>query len=282
MTNRAPKGTVNFYEQLGWLHIRFRYQKKQYRFALGLPDGKQSRTQAEALCLVIQNDIAANVLDISLKKYKPISSEPTYIQGRLTAVALFTEFMHHKEKHVAKKTLEFYKAILRQLEIFFGAKPVEFIGMPGAEDFVDWLREQRHPSTKKLPGEAQIKRKVELLEAAWKWHMEPFNPWDKFKIKPEPKQPPKTFTLAEIEAILKAFRSSPYYCNYHDFVLTLFLSGARTGEIIGLKWKALNDDCSYIWITEIVTRGVTRPVKQHKARSFGLSPRLAELLRNVK
>jgi integrase len=89
---------------------------------------------------------------------------------------------------------------------------------------------------------------------------------------------PKPFSSKEIGAMVQAFRNDRAYCCYTDFVEFLFATGCRTGEGIGLRFKHLNDDCSVVWIGEILTRGKRRPVKSNKARSFGLTPNLQKLL----
>jgi integrase len=61
---------------------------------------------------------------------------------------------------------------------------------------------------------------------------------------------PKPFTEAEIKSIVEAFKANRYYRHYVNFVEFRFGSGCRTGEIVGLRWKHISDDCSTIWISE--------------------------------
>ena len=145
------------------------------------------------------------------------------------------------------------------------------------EAFVKW-------QTVKGLSESQIKRRIEELKACWNWHEASHNPWSTVakRIKVPPKQKPKPFTKQEIDVIIKAFTEDKCYCFYLDLVRFLLWTGCRTGEAIGLRWKHLHDDCSSIWIGEILTRGKQRPVKQDKDRSFALNSKVQELLLNRK
>lgn len=126
----------------------------------------------------------------------------------------------------------------------------------------------------------QVKRRLEELEACWKWHRAEYNPWTKRAnvIKVPPKQLPKPFTREEMAAIIQAFRTDKYYHHYADYVEFLFGTGCRTGEAIGLRWKHLSDDCSIAWIGEIITRGIRKSTKTNRARSITLTPKLQALL----
>jgi integrase len=73
-------------------------------------------------------------------------------------------------------------------------------------------------------------------------------------VKPAPKQKVKPFALAEVQAILAAFRTDRYYQHYADFVTFLFGTGCRFGEAVALKWRHIADDYSTVWIGESVSR----------------------------
>lgn len=62
----------------------------------------------------------------------------------------------------------------------------------------------------------------------------------------------------------------------------LLWTGCRTGEAIGLRWRHIHDDCSVIWIGEILTRGKQRPAKGNKKRELALNSKTKELLLNRK
>jgi integrase len=111
-----------------------------------------------------------------------------------------------------------------------------------------------------------------MLNACWQWAIKEKllmdNPWRAvlWRLKVPPKQRPRPFTSAEINAILTGFRSSRYYKHYADFVEFLFGSGCRTGEAIGLPLQHLAEDCAKVWIGESFSRGIRKSTKTNKAR----------------
>jgi integrase len=274
---KSPHGTVTV--QVYKARIRLVWtcpvNRKRIYLALSLPDSAINRNAAQQKALFIQNDMGSGNYDPTLKKYK---SESQIERDRLTIVDLFQQFMDYKAKGVTPKTLEKYKATLKYIERFFEDLKADQVGESQAEGFGAYL-------AKCDLSKDQCKRRLEELKACWTWAIErkllkDNNPWIEpyRRVKVPPQQMPKPFSSEEIGAIVQAFRSDRAYCCYADFVEFLFATGCRTGEAIGLQWKHLNDNCSGVWIGEILTRGKRRPVKSNKARSFGLTENLQKLL----
>lgn len=270
---KASKGTVKIENDKSWLRLRFSFQGRRYAFSLSLPDTKTNRTVAEHKVKQIELDILSGNFDPSLKKYKPERQKDAYKEGRLTVVALFRQFLEYKAKEVSPKTMEKYKATLGYISRFFLDKPVEFLSEKDVDAFAKWQSGQELSAV-------QVKRRLEELEACWKWHKAEYNPWaicaDRIKI--PPKQLLKPFTLEELTAIVQAFRTDRYYHHYTDYVEFLFGTGCRTGEAIGLRRKHISDDCLTVWIGEIVTRGARKPAKRNRARTITLSAKIQKLL----
>jgi integrase len=126
------------------------------------------------------------------------------------------------------------------------------------------------------------------LKACWQWAIEQgimeSNPWVDMpaRIKIPPRQMPKPFTREEIEAIVQSFRTDPHYHHYADFVEFRLGTGCRTGEVIGLRWKHISDDCSRIWIGETLVKGKQQATKTNKARYISLTPKLQAILQERK
>jgi integrase len=272
-TRKTRKGTIKVESDKGWLRIRFTYQGERKSFALDLPETKLNLTIAEQKALQIAKDIDAGHFDLTLARYKP----QRQLKGKvasLTVLCLFQEFMEHKKKDVTPKTMEKYRATLGYIAKFFPEMLIDSLEMQDVEAFT------KSQFSKKL-SVGQVKRRLEELEACWDWGRPSYdNLWRKAaaRLKVPPKQKLKPFTKQELEAIIQAFSSDCYYSFYTDFVKFLLWTGCRTGEAIGLRWKHLSDDCSSIWIGEIITRGVDRPAKGNKSRSFVLSSRVQDLL----
>ncbi|WP_414582386.1 site-specific integrase [Scytonema sp. PCC 10023] len=92
------------------------------------------------------------------------------------------------------------------------------------------------------------------------------------------------FTLAEREAILKAFSEHPQHKHYLPFVRFLFLTGCRPGEAIALQWQHISTDCSQITFSESFDSGlkVRKDTKTHQTRKFPCNQVLRGLLLSIK
>lgn len=270
---KTPKGTVKTEADKGWLRLRFTYQGKRRAFAIGLPDTKINQAIAQQTATQIELDIKSGHFDPTLAKYKPQKQVEIAQPLELTVIALFRSFMEYKAEEVTPKTMEKYRATCNYLKQYFPSKSVKLLNDHHVKEFVE------HQLKQGL-SENQIKRRLEELEAAWKWHKESYNPWETAakRIKIPPKQKPKPFSKQEMEAILQAFQRHKDYAWYADLVEFCFNTGCRTGEAIGLRWKHLSDDCSKIWIGEIWSRGKRCPPKMNKTRNFALNSRVQNLL----
>lgn len=92
------------------------------------------------------------------------------------------------------------------------------------------------------------------------------------------------FSKSEREAIEEAFKHHKKYCAYYPFVRALFLTGARTGELIALRWKHISKDCSSITFSESFDSdlNILKDTKTHKSRRFPCNPSLKEFLLSIK
>lgn len=70
----------------------------------------------------------------------------------------------------------------------------------------------------------------------WEWRQKSFVTKDDSGIDP--------FSASERDAIIEAFENHPIHKFSAPFVKFLFMTGCRTGEAIGFKWKHRNSDCS--------------------------------------
>lgn len=270
---KAQKGTVVVQVFQDRLRLCWSYLGKRFFLYIGLPDNKVNRGVAEEKARKIEGDMATGNFDPTLKKYK---SEVVLRRNQTSAVTLFERFTQSKAKCLASPTLAKYAAITGYFARYFKEKPASAITVEDAEAFTDWLITQIKPIT--------AKDRLSLIKACWQWGIEQdlieSNPWKEMtkRVKPTPKQMPKPFSLEEIGAIIKTFRTDRYYCHYADYVEFLFGTGCRTGEAIGLQWKHVNDDCSTVWIGESLSRGVRKSTKTNRARTVALTPKLQEML----
>jgi integrase len=260
----------------GRLRLRFTHNGKRYTIAVGLPDSKINRLVAQQKAAQIKLDIASGNFDITLSKYKPPKTT-SLKQKEVTVVQLFEQFTstQSKAKELHTGSLCRYTATLKHLERYFPSKSAELIDQNDAEGFAQYLMAKVSTRT--------AKDYLILVQACWKWAEQSLshNPWSSIvsKVKPAPKQKVKPFTVAEVKAILEAFRNNRYYRHYTDFVTFLFGTGCRFGEAVALKWKYIDDDCSSVWIGESVSRGNRKTTKTGKDRTITLTTKIAQMLK---
>jgi integrase len=94
------------------------------------------------------------------------------------------------------------------------------------------------------------------------------------------------FSKKEMDAIVQAFADHPVYNHYTNFVKFLFLTGCRSSEAVGLKWKHISADCQIITFCEAVvnvsSKGIRKNTKTGKSRKFPCNLQLQKLLLNIR
>jgi integrase len=271
---------VKIEEFKGRLRLRWSFQGKRYSLYLGLDDTGLGRTVASGRASLIDADLISGNFDRTLAKYKPACTPCTDVSNsssELTALELFNRFADHRMRDLDPRTKQKYHSLARKLSAFLKDENAA-IDADRAEQF-------RSDFGKGLGARTQ-KEYFAMLSSCWDWGIEKdfasANPWGEVgkRVKVAPKQRARPFTLLEINAILEGFRASQDYSHYGDFVEFAFSTGCRTGEAIGLRWAHLSDDCGKVWIGESVSRGVRKSTKTNRSREFGLTPRLAAMLRS--
>lgn len=269
---RSPKGTIKIEADRGWLRLRWSFKGRRFAMAMGLPDDPTNRAIAQRKVLIIQADMNLDQFDETLERYK---SKLMAAGSQVTAVELYEKFVSYKTKQVSRPTLAKYQGMMGHLKRFFRTQSAE-IPQDRAFEFRDYLLTLVQPVT--------VFERLAFLRACWQWGKEEglvrTNPWVKVTVKVPPKQRPRPFSKSECDRILAGFREDSTYSYYADFVECLLALGCRIGELAGLKWGHLSEDCSSIWIGESWSRGIQKPTKTNKARQFKLSTRIQLLLGN--
>jgi integrase len=258
------------------LRIRIVYQGKKHQFSTGLADSKTNRAYVQGVVSRIELDMVSGQFDPTLIKYRPqmVGSNATDI----SVPELFKKFTEYKFQHKglapgSKRRYEpIQSCLVRRLNV-----PAHQVSDRTAGNYAVLLLERLTARS--------AKERLWMLASCWDWaqgryHVGDDNPWTAQvqRIKPQPSQKVKPFTAAEIKAIIGAFRSSPHYQHYADFVAFLFGVGCRFGEAAGLQWKHVADDFQTVWIGESVSRGHRKGTKTGKARTVMLSPMVAKML----
>lgn len=271
MTKKAQRGAVVIRVVKGRLRLVWSFGGQRYFFSLELTDTKANRAIAEMKARQIERDIANDLFDPTLEKYRAVYQKRT--QG-FSATEIFGKYMDYKAKTLRKRSLEKYQHTLTYLQQYFKSDGVT---EAKAEAFREWLSCRMESVT--------LKERISLLKSAWGWAIEKQlvnqNPWVEVlrQVKVVPKQRPKPFSKEERQRIIAAFRQNRYYSYYADFVEFLLSTGCRPGEACALRWKHLTDDYKLAWIGEAYSRGELGSTKTSEARFLRLTDRLKELLR---
>jgi integrase len=260
------------------LRLRWNYEGKRQSLSLGVPDSPVGRAYADKKRSEISMDLVSGHYDPTLLKYRPrkLGTNPTEI----TAVELFEKYTAFtlKDKGLAPGSIGRNKAIASKLRECLKDKPAHQVTETVAKNAVAVMSET-------LKGRT-VKTYLFSIRACWDWsrgkyHLaEGSNPWqnciDRVKILAE--QPPKPFTITELQAIVRAFANHPHYSHYTELVIFLANTACRPGEAAGLRWKHLGADYSTVWIGESISRRNRKDTKTGKARTIPLNSTLKKLL----
>jgi integrase len=281
MSTQKSKGKVAIENVKGWLRLRWRVEGKQYSFRLGLMDSNANRIVAESKANQIYLDVISGNFDPSLVKYKGAPPPPKSEVKLLSLLEAFDAFCKVRFMSIDSRSREKYLTLRKQLEAYYSDRTFSAIAKEDVEGF--WFHLEEIGLSLRTR-----KEKAVLLSAFGKWAVQEKlrldNPWEgmsKWLRVPAPAAP-KPFTTDEMQSILTGFKVSHYYAHYYSFVLFCFGTGVRIAEAIGLQWKHLSEDCSTIVISESLSRGVRKPTKTNRARTFRLSSSISQMLQEMK
>ncbi|MEM9220757.1 MAG: site-specific integrase [Cyanobacteria bacterium P01_F01_bin.150] len=237
---------------------------------------------ATSIATQIQNDILTGVFEHSLDKYRHQSTArkapPTRKRGTKQnspqyLMPIWDTWVETLDLSPATKA-DHYEMIRRMITK----------ANPKATD-IKWLLESTiAPST--------FNKRLGYLKSCGKWAVSvgklTTNPFESVKSRKTTKSKPKPFTLKEIRAIISAFDQR--FSHYGAFVRFLFMTGVRTSEAIGLRWKFIDFDRQEIIICESLSKDRTgngykrirKSTKTGNVRHLRLNSELAQLLKGIR
>ncbi|TDP60444.1 site-specific integrase [Roseateles toxinivorans] len=272
-------GSVRTLASRGTLFLDFRYAGKRCREYTALVDTPANRKRVEKVLLAIESEIAAGTFVYAT--YFPSSAAPKVasaapphstaamatadgqpsVSGPASASRSTPGFRdtatHWLKAHEVEWRRSYRETMQSTVEThlcgFFGDQQVHTI----TRNQVLELRRQLAT----LPGRAGkaglSNRRIngiltplrQILNEAAEEHsfMSPMTTLKPLKIRKTDVEP---FTLDEVQAILKTARA-----DYRDYFTVRFLTGMRTGEAHGLKWKYVDFASRLILIRETVVLG---------------------------
>lgn len=280
MSTQKSKGKVAIENVGGWLRLRWRVEGKQYAFRLGLSDSTANRVVAESKANQIYLDVISGNFDPTLVKYKGAPQPKSEVKP-LSLLGAYDAFCKARFKSIDNRSREKYLTLRKQLEAYHTDRDFITITKEDVEGFWFHLEEMGLSLRTR-------KEKAVLLSAFGKWSVQEKlrldDPWEgmsKWLRVPAPAAP-KPFTTEEMQSILTGFQNNRYYAHYYPFVLFCFGTGVRIAEAIGLQWKHLSDNCATIEIRESLSRGVRKPTKTNRTRTFKLSNSIGQMLQKMK
>ncbi len=285
---KNSRGSVTVSSARGNLRLRLPRglwaDRKQVYLFLGLADNPQNRKAAEIKAKQIELDILSGHFDSTLKKYQSITyetlkSELEEQKNSITFVEIYQKYINTKKDKSATTWKGTYINTLNHLNGCPYRFPSEAMSLK------DWII-----ANKTLDA---CKRILMQLNAACNWAVErdllktnPFLGKSKIKIK---KSKPKIhpFSTDEKQTILAAFEKSSKFDYLLPLIKFFFLTGCRTSEAIGLRWKNVKADCSSISFEEVMILGKggaqrKQGTKQSSQRGFPCNRQLKDLLLSLK
>ncbi|GFE70052.1 tyrosine-type recombinase/integrase [Chroococcus sp. FPU101] len=269
---KTSKGDVSVQVDKDRLRLYWRFQGKPCFLYLGLPDSKINRSVAQAKAHQITIDLATGNYDPTLEKYLPQS---VYSPNKSTIWELYEKFWAWKSKTESITTQRSSGNYRYAIKLVLRYQKVDDLAVSGVSQdfvygFVKWAKTKISHAT--------LTTYLCLLKAIWDYAKLNPNPWNVTTKAQKLKTPPSPFTLDEVHRIIDAFHNHTTLFFYGDFVEFLLCSGMRIGEVAGLKWNHVREDCTQIWVSECLTKGQTRPAKSNSDRTINLSPRLTNML----
>jgi integrase len=259
----------------GSLQLRFEYQGKRKYLSVGLNDTLENRKLAEQKATILEHDLTFDTVDTTWRRYKvkvnrpkrKTQSHPT----PKTFLEIWSRYVTYRTPQVADTTVDNqYRNVTNQLIACPHKKLTQ------AVEVRDWLLQNYTLDS--------TRRALVQLNACCKWAIKSKllseNPFEGMAQDIKKKPPPdcRPFTPEETQAILKAFEKSKYF----SLVKFLFLTGTRTGEARGIRWKHIAED--HIIITESRSGYKNRETdtKTHKSRKLPCNLQLREFLQGIR
>jgi len=283
---KSSRGSVTISSTRGNLRLRLPRSlwsdKRQIYLSLGLTDNPANRKAAEIKAKQIELDIISGHFDPTLEKYQSRAyktPKPKIEEQHITLPEIYQQYIDTKKDRSATTWKGTYINTLNHLN----GCPYKFPSE--AMELKDWMM-----ANKTLDA---CKRILMQLNAACNWAAErdliktnPFLGKSKIRTK-KTKTKIHPFSRDEKQAILAAFEESVKFNYLLPLIKFFFLTGCRTSEAIGLRWKNVKNDCSSISFEEVIVLGKggaqrKQGTKQSPQRDFPCNRQLRELLLSIK
>ncbi len=270
-------GSVRQLSGRGTLFLDFRYCGQRCREYTALPDTPANRKRLEKVLAKIETEIAAGTFDYATTfptsrnapGAQPTASQvgvaprpvtPVAAAAAEAAASTTPTFRDFVSTWLAEHQVEWRRSHIKVLNSTldghllpaFGDKPVGTITKSDVLNFRAKLAEKpgrigTKLSAKRINNVLAVMRQVMADAADTHRFTSPFSNLKPLKVRKVDIQP---FTLEEVDRILKTVRM-----DWRDYLQVRFLTGMRTGEVNGLKWKYVDFERRLILIRETFVLG---------------------------
>jgi integrase len=283
--SQVLEGTVSVEEFRGKLRLKFRVSSKRYCLSLGLSDTLENRQIATAKAQALELEIISGQFDPSLANYQAgncLTVIETIAKTQPQLNELWEQYVNFKSSQVEETTL---RLNFNRVKSHISKLPTH--NLEDANAIKDYLLANNSPYT--------VKRILTQINACCKWATQSklisYNPFEglaaEIKVNQESSEGDiDPFTSEERDIIIQAFSEHPTYHHYTNFVKFLFMTGCRTSEAVGLRWKHISADCSRITFTEAVvnvsSQKIRKGLKSQEKRTFPCNQSLKAFLKSIK
>ena len=262
----------------GLLFFDFRFQGSRCREQTLLQDTPANRKRLEKALALIESEIKAGTFDYAktfpgsrsaAKANGPAATSPTSrvspptqvaVAAAVVAAPVTPAFRDFVSTWLAEHQIEWRRSHIKVLNSTldghllpaFGDKPVGTITKSDVFAFRAKLAEKPGRtgdklSAKRINNILAVMRQVMADAAERHSFVSPLATVKPLKVRKSDVEP---FTLEEVDRILKTVRM-----DWRDYLLVRFLTGMRTGEVNGLKWKYIDFVARLILIRETFVLG---------------------------
>ncbi|BAY21927.1 phage integrase [Calothrix sp. NIES-2100] len=271
-TGKTSKGKVAIYIEKGRIKARLPRQYfggKQPRPALGMEANEANMAKAQRIAERMTMDLEDGCFDETLVKYG-IVSELEIKKGATTAndqlppkpelslLEVWDMFCEYKKKKLRESV---YNNFFQGQYKSFLKSAIEATKSEDALKIRNWLVENRNQKTVKdllsnLSKAYQLGMKSKLLS---------HNPYDgmaeeigrvgargkaqnEIETDNDTTDKSKAYTWDEVQIIFEYIQSTQNIAHWYNFIKFKFLTGCRTGEVVGLRWNDVKWDEEKVYI----------------------------------
>lgn len=250
MGTKNLKGSVSIENITNRLRLRWRFQKKRYSLNL-FHFTRANLLQSKKIAVQIENDIATDSFDLTLKRYKPLAIQEE-IKRTKSLVEHFQDWVKEYRNMDCERDIDYNST--RNMMLRW-------------EDF-DSSTALKH-FNKETFGAGTYNRRLNLLKLFFNWakkfEIAAENPFEDVlpkKVRKTEKLNRKPFTEDEIRKVLQSIKNDTFspsnvkwkHSHYYPFIYFIFKTGVRNAEAVGLRVDCIDLSNNVIHIKEVLAR----------------------------